>query len=147
MRRDVALMVLGSCAVGCGRIAFDELADANADAGVVPRCGGPLAYSDSFDDGVTAPFWRVRADPGVTVAEAGGELVITMPMPVTTSTYGWYWTTRSIDLRDTRTYVEVPQVLGPIDGSTLLTVMASNGTDYLTMGEKLGKFGVRNVVN
>jgi len=107
--RALALVALA----GCGRVAFDPIrsSDGGADAGATAHCGGPLAVTDNFDDGAKAPTWQSFVDdPALTLAETGGELVVTLGDSLPSPEYAGYIQSRTTDLRGTRVFVEVTRV-------------------------------------
>jgi len=113
--RAVVLLVLA----GCGRWGFaplgadasdgstadgtDASADASTDVMLVPADAlapcTKLAISDNFDDGVRDPQWTLLANNPVNVAEAAGQLDVTLAS-AGGAHYGGYDSAAMFDLRD-----------------------------------------------
>lgn len=88
----------------CGRVGFDpqrdaQTFDAPSDAPSGITCVHPNV-ADDFTDPAVSPDWFVGSDPGIVIAETGGELVITLASSVSVSTYGEYSFMTNQDLRD-----------------------------------------------
>ncbi len=104
---------------GCGRLGFSgrEGGDGGGDDAAPATCTA-LAITDDFEDGVTGPQWTEYGDQGVTVAETGGELQITLAANLPNAHYGGYVSTSKVDLRDHCffvTEVSVPAQMGPLE--------------------------------
>jgi hypothetical protein len=123
---------------GCGRVGFDATGvfgdgggsgttDGRSDGGMATHCGGPLAISDNFDDGVVGTDWYTFTDLGVTLGEVGGHLVVGLVSNGLGSAYGGYIGARFVDFRGQRTYVEVPQVPNTaLVGEAALQIFSDN---------------------
>jgi hypothetical protein len=115
-------LVLVTLVTACGRLGFPSISDGGGVVGDGPGgpdatsstpCSGPTTLTDNFDDGVAGPDWNPFTFPGMTAAESGGELVLTLPAVTTSSNYGGYDSKRYFDLRDSRMFVEVTQTTSP----------------------------------
>ncbi|HTM18918.1 MAG TPA: hypothetical protein VL172_00355, partial [Kofleriaceae bacterium] len=84
--------------------------------GAVPQaaCGTAALLADDFEDGVQGPQWDDAYENGVTLAETGGQLVLTIPGASATGSAA-YISDAGYDLRESRAWV---QVVDPGDTAT-----------------------------
>ncbi len=89
-------------------------AAADADDGGPPSsvCGNLTLLQDSFDVGGTGPFFSSFADPGVTVGEGGGQLVIDLNANI--DGYAGYDSTYFYDLHGGSIDLAVAEVTGAL---------------------------------
>lgn len=109
----LAYLPAGDMAVpdaGATDLAADLAADL-APPDLMPAPCGKVAdvLADNYTDGTRAPAWTSFANAGTTIAETGGRLQLTLAAS-SPSAYLAYYTRRRYDLRDSRLFVEVPQV-------------------------------------
>lgn len=128
--------------------------DGGAPDGGAPDGGdpGPCAklatlVGDDFDDGVRAPFWGAFADPGTSVTEQNGRLVIT-PAMNTAPAHAGYFTHRYYDLRESHISIEIVQMVEPGSAQAYLQVRLDAGEqlEFLQTGGQLNFVDWRNGV-
>jgi hypothetical protein len=111
----------------------------DGDAGVAAACGTTLVLADSFTGSTPNPQWFPYANGATAIAQSGGQFVITLPATSgSAGAYAGYDSARRYDLRGSRVYVEVPQVVSTAThAQTNLQIDTPNG-DGLEITEEAG---------
>jgi hypothetical protein len=108
---------------GCGRIGFDTR------AGEVEATDcTPLALSDDFAGTTASSQWFPFDDSGVTVAQTGGALVVTLASGAGNAHYGGYASSADVDLRDHCMFVTI--VATPATGPAEMQFTVRTGSQY-----------------
>lgn len=114
--------------------------DAPGDAGgSAARCGGIDLLADTFSASMPGQQWYTYAHGGVTAAQTGGEVVITLPATTgAASNYGGFQSVLYYDVRGQRVKAEVPQTVSTATTADTDIQLVSPQDDTVSITEQGG---------
>lgn len=129
----------------CGRLGFDArvaadgAGDAPSDSASATACGTTSVLADSFQASAPSSVWYTYANGGGSFSQGGGELVITLPATtLNASHYTGYVSAWYYDLRGSRIYVEVNQVVSTATHAQSDIQVVGVSGDELAITEEAG---------
>lgn len=121
---------------GRGDTPGDTLGDTPGDGSSSAACGTTSLLADDFTAATASPQWYTYANAGGTVAQTGGDLVVTL-QATQPSGYSGYDSSWKYDLRNSRVFIEVPQTTS-VATHAQTDFQVIGGNDAFTIVEEFG---------
>ena len=151
--RVLLLVALAACRFGFtertgtvdGQSDTTVTGDTPTDGSTTVACGTTSLLADDFAGTTASPQWYSYANAGGSVAQSGGDLVVTLQasQPVGYSGYDSSWT---YDLRNSRVFVEVPQTTSVATHAQTDIQILGDNNEAFTILEEAGSLEAQKFV-